>query len=154
MRSSSRKLSSIVFSACLVASAFALGGDASAGLQWCEDDPVFVVNGAIIDVTTAFPSEHMSSIKGPIEFELLVPANATAAVVALPGAVPATGKVTHSLPAYRGLLAVPVVVRVTVPASASFEIRTRVTGTYAWVSSTVYGKSNVTTTVKYYLFGL
>ena len=70
------------------------------------------------------------------------------------GTVPVTAKITRSLPASWGLLAVPVVVKVTVPASASFDTSTHVTGTYLWLSSTVKGKSNVTTKVSYTLIGL
>jgi hypothetical protein len=152
---SGKFLSAMAFSICLVASSLALGANADAGVQWCEEDPVFIVNGAIVDVTTAFPADAISSIKGPVAFELLVPSNAVAAVVALPGAVPMTATITKSLPA-TGLLSlgVPVVVKVTVKASKSFETRTKVTGTYLGLSSTVYGKSNRTTRVNYTLIGL
>ncbi len=75
--------------------------------------------------------------------------------MSLPGAVPMTAKISHSLPA-TGLLSlgVPVIVKVTVNASASFETKTKVTGTYLLLSSTAYGKSNVTTQVSYTLIGL
>jgi len=84
-----------------------------------------------------------------------VPSNAIAAVVALPGSVPMTAKITKSLPA-NGLLSlgVPIVVKVTVTASKSFDTKTKVAGTYLWLSSTAYGKSNVTTFVRYTLIGL
>jgi hypothetical protein len=39
-------------------------------------------------------------------------------------------------------------------ANASFDTKTNVTGTYLWLSSTAYGKSNVTTLVRYTLIGL
>jgi hypothetical protein len=125
------------------------------GQQWCESDPLFVVNGSIIDVTTAFPAAYKSSIEEPIEIELLVPRNAVAAVVSLPTDVPMTAKISRVLPS-GGLLSlgVPVIVRVTVRAPESFDTRTKVTGTYLWVSSTVYGKSNVTTQVRYTLIGI
>jgi hypothetical protein len=97
----------------------------------------------------------MSTIKEPVALELLVPTNAIAAVVSLPADVPMTAKVSRVLPA-TGLLSlgVPVVVKVTINATASFDTKTKVTGTYLWLSSTVYGKSNVTTQVKYTLVGL
>jgi hypothetical protein len=145
----------IVFTVAFAFSTFAMGPSADAGVQWCEEDPVFAVNGALVDVTTTFPASYMSTVKGPVEFELLVPSNAIAAVVALPGDIPMTAKITKSLPA-TGLLSlgVPVVVKVTIKASASFDTKTTVTGTYLWLSSTAYGKSNVTTQVKYTLIGL
>jgi hypothetical protein len=132
-----------------------MGLDADAGVQWCESDPLFVVNGAIVDVTTAFPDGYKDSLKEPIAIELLVPTNAIAAVVSLPTEVPMTAKISRVLPS-GGLLSlgVPVIVKVTYKASASFDTKTRITGTFLWLSSTVYGKSNVTTQVKYTLIGL
>lgn len=144
-----------LFAVAFVVSTLVLGLDADAGVQWCESDPVFVVNGGVIDVTTAFPAGYMNSIKEPILIELLVPTNAIAAVVSLPTAVPMTAKISKVLPS-DGLLSigVPVIVKVTVKATASFETRTSITGTFLWLSSTVYGKSNVTTQVRYTLIGL
>jgi len=84
-----------------------------------------------------------------------VPSNAIATVVSLPAAVPTTAKISRVLPA-TGLLSlgVPVIVKVTINATASFDTKTQVTGTFLWLSSTAYGKSNVTTQVKYTLIGL
>ncbi len=145
----------LAFTVAFGLSTLVLGLDADAGVQWCEEDPVFTVNGALLDVTTAFPAGYASTIKGAVAFELLVPSNAVAAVVSLPGAVPMTAKISHTLPA-TGLLSlgVPVIVKVTVKASASFDTKTSVSGTYLWLSSTAYGKSNVTTQVSYTLIGL
>jgi hypothetical protein len=148
-------LGKFAFAIAFTFSTFVGGIDADAGVQWCESDPLFVVNGSIIDVTTAVPVGYISAIKEPILIELLVPENAIATVVSLPTNVPMTAKISKVLPA-TGLLSlgVPVVVKVTVKASASFDTRTKITGTYLWLSSTVYGKSNVTTRVKYTLIGL
>jgi hypothetical protein len=152
---SGKFLSAMAFSICLVASSLALGANADAGVQWCEEDPLFIVNGSLLDVTTAIPMDAIESIKEPIEFELLVPSNAVAAVVTIPAAVPMTAKITKSLPPSDLLeLGTPVVVKVTVKAKGSFDTRTRVVGTYGWLASYVYGKSNLTTQVKYYLIGL
>jgi hypothetical protein len=136
-------------------STLVFGLQADAGVQWCESDPVFVVNGAIVDVTTAFPAGYTSSLKEPIAIELLVPTNSIAAVVSLPTKVPMTAKISRVLPS-GGLLSlgVPVIVKVTYKASASFDTKTKITGTFLWLSSTVYGKSNVTTQVRYTLIGL
>ena len=66
-----------------------------------------------------------------------------------------TAKISSVLPA-NGLLSlgVPVIVKVTVTSTQSFDTKTKVTGTYLWLSSTAYGKSNVTTQVRYTLIGL
>ena len=148
-------LGKLLFTFAFGFSTFVLGLDADAGVQWCESDPLFLVNGAILDVTTAFPAGYTSTLKEPIAIELLVPTNAIAAVVSLPTNVPMTAKISPVLSS-GGLLSlgVPVVVKVTYKASASFDTKTKVTGTYLWLSSTVYGKSNVTTQVKYTLIGL
>jgi hypothetical protein len=144
-----------LFAIAFAFSTFVMGIDADAGVQWCESDPLFVVNGAIIDVTTAFPLGYKGTLNEPIAIELLVPTNAIAAVVSLPTAVPMTAKISKVLPS-GGLLSlgVPVIVKVTYRASASFDTRTKITGTFLWLSSTVYGKSNVTTQVRYTLIGL
>jgi hypothetical protein len=145
----------LLFAVAFVFSTFVMGVDANAGVQWCESDPIFLVNGAIVDVTTAFPDGYQDNIKEPIAIELLVPTNATALVVSLPTEVPMTAKISNVLPS-GGLLSlgVPVIVKVTYKANASFDTRTKVTGTFLWLSSTVYGKSNVTTQVRYTLVGL
>lgn len=126
-------------------------GKADAGVEWCSEDPVFIVNGNIVDVTTSFPAQYIESIKGPIVFELLVPENVIAAVVTVSGRVPLEGKVTKSLPRWWGLVGLPVVVRVTMKASSSFETRTQVTGTGLFLTTTVYGKSNQDTVASYKL---
>ena len=145
----------LAFTLAFAFSTLALGVGADAGVQWCESDPVFVVNGSIVDVTTGFPANYTGTLKGAVAYELLVPSNAIAAVVSLPANVPTTAKISRVLPA-TGLLSlgVPVIVRVTINATASFQTKTQVTGTYLWLSSTAYGKSNVTTQVKYTLIGL
>src|SRR6266446_963344 len=145
----------VAFTLAFSFSTLVLGLQADAGVQWCESDPLFLVNGAIVDVTTAFPAGYTSTLNQPIAIELLVPTNAIAAVVSLPTNVPMTAKISRVLSS-GGLLSlgVPVIVNVTYKASASFDTRTKVTGTFLWLSSTVYGKSNVTTQVKFTLIGL
>ncbi|MEO8633162.1 MAG: hypothetical protein ABI466_07355 [Chloroflexota bacterium] len=126
-------------------------GKADAGVEWCSEDPVFIVNGNIVDVTTRFPAAYLKNIKGPVLFELLVPENVIAAVLTLPGSVPLEGRVLKTLPRWWGLLGLPVVVRVTFNATASFETQTQVTGTGLFLTTTVNGKSNQVTTASYRL---
>jgi hypothetical protein len=148
-------LGKLVFALAFTISTLTLGLGADAGVQWCESDPLFLVNGGIVDVTTAFPAGYKAHIKGPVAIELLVPTNAIAVVLSLPTEVPMTAKISRVLPS-GGLLSlgVPVIVRVTIQSTASFETRTKITGTFLRLSSTVYGKSNVTTQVRYTLIGL
>jgi hypothetical protein len=145
----------LAFTLAFAFSTLTLGLGADAGVQWCESDPVFLVNGALVDVTTGFPASYTGTLKGAVAYEVLVPSNAIALVVSLPANVPTTAKISRVLPA-TGLLSlgVPVIVKVTINATASFQTKTQVTGTFLWLSSTAYGKSNVTTQVKYTLIGL
>ena len=126
-------------------------GKAEAGVEWCSEDPTFVVNGNIIDLNTRFLAEYKSLVKPPVVVELLVPENAVAAVLTLPGSVPVVGKVTKSLPRWWGLLNMPVVARVTVNATGSFDHYTRVIGTGLWLTGEVTGKTNQSTTKTFYL---
>jgi hypothetical protein len=126
-------------------------GKADAGVEWCSEDPTFIVNGNVIDLNTRFPAEYKSLIKPPVVVELLVPSNATAAVLTLPGSVPVVGKVTKSLPRWWGLLNMPVIARVTVNATGSFDHYTRAIGTGLWLAGEVKGKSNQITTTTFYL---
>ena len=127
------------------------GGKADAGVEWCSEDPLFIVNGNIVDVTTSFPAKYIDKVKGPVVFELHVPENTIAAVVTVSGRVPLEGKVIKSLPRWWGLLGLPVIVRVYLNATASFETVTRVTGTGLFLTTTVNGKSNQVTTANYKL---
>jgi hypothetical protein len=126
-------------------------GKADAGVEWCSEDPTFIVNGNVIDLNTQFLAEYKSKVKPPVVVELLVPSNAIAAVLALPGSVPVVGKVTKSLPRWWGLLNMPVIARVTVNATASFDHYTRAIGTGLWLTGVVTGKTNTTTTKTFYL---
>ena len=144
-----------VFAIAFCFSTLAMGLGADAGVSWCESDPLFVVNGAILDVTTGFPVGYRSSIKEPVALELLVPTNAVALVLSLPTDIAMTAKISRVLsPGGLLSLGVPVIVKVTIKSTASFDTRTKVTGTFLLQSSTVYGKSNVTTQVRYTLIGL
>src|SRR5438094_5396559 len=87
----------LAFSLAFTLSTLVMGVGADAGVQWCESDPLFVVNGAILDVTTAFPASYTSTLKDPIAIELQVPTNAIAAVVSLPTNVPRSEEHTSEL---------------------------------------------------------
>jgi hypothetical protein len=126
-------------------------GKADAGFEWCSEDPTFIVNGNIIDINTRFLAKYKSMVKPPVVVELLVPSNAIAAVVTLPGSVPVVGKVTKSLPRWWGLLNMPVVARITVNATGSFEHYTRAIGTGLFLTSEFKGYSNQVTTKKFNL---
>lgn len=137
--------------ACVLLVTMLSAGKADAGFEWCSEDPTFIVNGNIIDLNTQFLAEYKSLVKPPVVVELLVPSNAIAAVLTLPGSVPVQGKVTKSLPRWWGLLNMPVIARVTVNATGSFEHYTRAIGTGLWLTSTVTGKTNQVTSTTFYL---
>src|SRR6266850_2357266 len=59
-------LGKLVFTLAFAFSTLTLGIGADAGVHWCESDPLFLVNGAVLDVTTGFPDGYKASLKGPI----------------------------------------------------------------------------------------
>jgi hypothetical protein len=138
----------------MVVAMLASGMSAWAGPQWCEEDPEFLVNGALVDVTTVFAGQYASSIHGSVHFDLQVPSNVVAVAVKLPGTVPVTASISRTLPAYHGLLAVPVVITVSMHASAHFPTYTRVTGLTNWIASGHYGDSERGTRVRFTMLGL
>lgn len=143
-----RRISAELSAGALLCSLVLLGGEVSAGPQWCEEDPEFVVNGNVVDVTTTFDGQYASSVKGNVVFVLKVPVNTLAAVVALPGTVPLEASVSYSLPAWSGSGKIPVVATVSVKASKSFATSTSTTGTAVELTATTAGTSNTTTVHK------
>jgi len=129
------------------------GSLAAAGHQWCEEDPEFLVNGALVDVTTIFPGDYASKVTN-VHFDLQVPSNALAVVVSLPGTVPVTASISRTLPAYYGLLSVPVVLTVTMDTNTSFSHSTHITGTAGTLINTVYGTSTHPMKAKFAMYGL
>jgi hypothetical protein len=126
-------------------------GKADAGFEWCSEDPTFIVNGNLIDINTRFLAQYKSIVKPPVVVELLVPSNAIAAVVSLPGSVPVQGKVTKSLPRWWGLLNMPAVARVTVNATGSFQFYSRALGTGVWLTTEWAGQTNQVSSKTFYL---
>ena len=144
----------LVTAVCLVASLWLSSSAAWAGPQWCEEDPEFIVNGALVDVTTLFPGSYAQYVNGPVNFNVQVPSNATAAAVKLPGTIPVTATISRTLPAYYGLLNVPVVVTVSMNSSVSFPTTTSITGLGGTIVNFAYGSSTYPTLVKFYMYGL
>jgi hypothetical protein len=132
---------------------FALQGSASAGVQWCEEDPEFLVNGAIVDVTTWFPGSYAATTRS-VHFDMQVPSNVIAAVVSLPGTVPVTASISRTLPPYYRLLRIPVVVTVTVNSSSTFQHVTTITGLGGTLVSGIYGWSHTPLKTKFSMYGL
>ena len=130
-----------------------LGAAAWAGPQWCEEDPEFLVNGALVDVTTFFPGDYAANVSR-VHFDLQVPSNAVAVVLSLPGTVPATASISRTLPPYWGLLRVPVVLTVTTYTTSTFSTYTHVTGLGGTLLNTVQGTSTYPTKSKFYMYGL
>ncbi len=138
----------------LFASMAMSSASAWASPQWCEEDPEFLVNGRVVDVTTFFAGEHASKVK-KVHFDMQVPSNATALVLSLPGTVPVTASISKTLPPYYGLLAdIPVVVSVTLDTSSSFSTYTQVTGLSTTLVSGTWSWSTYGTKLKFKLAGL
>lgn len=127
---------------------------AFAGPQWCEEDPEFIVNGAVVDVTTLFDAGYASSIRGSVNFVLQVPANVTAAVVAIPGDVPVSASISPTLSPYYGIGQIPVVLSVSMKTSAKFDTYTQITGLSGYLFTSVSGTSTKTTRASFSMYGL
>jgi hypothetical protein len=149
------KIRSALMALAFVVSSLAMQGQAAAGVQWCEEDPVFLVNGGLVDITMKFEAQYVSKIKGSVHFDLQIPANAIGIVVALPANPPATASVRRTLPANWSLLTTPVVLTVTMDASgASFPTYTRVLGTGAKLLTTFTGDSKHPVQEKFKMYGV
>ena len=152
-----RSLPIVLSLALSLASLFLVSSPAAAGANWCEGDPVFTAGGNLIDVTTTFSGDYAGTLAAPLDFELLVPSNALLpAVISLQGSVPVSGRISRTLPPSYSLLSMPVVLRVSTKATASFTTYTRVTGVTKWgwsvaLLNTVSGTSN---SVQQYRFAL
>lgn len=137
----------------LIAAMVAGGTPAWAGPQWCEEDPEFIVNGAVVDVTTLFPSDYAKYVTGTVNFDMQVPTNVVAYTLALPGTIPVTAQVRKTLPAYYGIGKIPVIVTVTMTSSVGFQTYTQVTGTQGLLVSGIYGTSTKPTDAKFSMYG-
>ena len=136
----------------VLVSVFLSSSSATAAPQWCEEDPEFLVNGAVVDVTTWFPGQYAATTKG-VHFEMQVPSNAVAAVLSLPGTVPVTASISKTLPPYYGIGRVPVVVTITVNSSSNFQHVTTITGMGGTLLSWQYGWSQSPAKYKFYMWG-
>ena len=125
-----------------------------AGPQWCEEDPEFVVNGAIVDVTTLFDASYASTVSGSVNFVMYVPSNVTAAVLSLPGTIPVTAQVSRTLSPYYGIGKIPVLVAVSMRSSGSFDTYTQITGLGGSLFTSVSGTSTKTTKASFSMYGL
>lgn len=148
-----RSLPAIVVAA-IAASLITFSSPAVAGPQWCEEDPEFIVNGSVVDVTTLFDASYASSIKGSVNFVLQVPSNVTAVVVALPGSVPVSASISPTLSPYYGIGKIPVVLSVSMKTNATFDTYTQITGTAGMLLTTVTGTSAKPTRASFAMYGL
>src|SRR5438128_250754 len=138
-----------------LASSLVTQSQAAAGVQWCEEDPVFLVNGSVMDVTTVFDGQYTSKIKGTVHFDLQIPENAIAAALSLPGDVPVSATIRNTLPWSSSLLSVPVLLTVTMDTSgASFATYTKVTGTAGKIFTSFSGDSKWGTKAKFSMYGV
>ena len=147
-----KRVATTVFA--LLATLWLTSSSAYAGPQWCEEDPEFLVNGAIVDVTTTFAGSYASSVHGSVNFTVQVPSNALAIALKLPGTIPVTATISRTLPPYHGLLAVPVVITVSMDSSTAFTTHTSVTGLAGSVFNSSYGTSTTPQKLKFYMYGL
>jgi len=136
--------------AAAVALSVVFSSSALAGPNWCEEDPVFSVNGIEVDITTGFDLSSQPYAKSAT-FELQVPSNVIAVQVTTPGTVPITTKISPVLPAWSGSGNIPVVSLVTVAGTKSFSTSTQIAGMYGTLASWTPGSSNKTQKISFSL---
>ena len=138
-------LRSVLF---ILVALIATGAVAHAETEWCAEDPVLVIDGRVVDITTTFDRAYLGTIRDAILFEVEVPENVmSVAAIGVSTFVPHEIQISRTLPAWDGLGSLPVVARVTVRADASFDTFTRITGGQD-LSELVPGLSNRPTRVK------
>jgi hypothetical protein len=123
---------------------------ALAGPKWCEEDPVFSVNGIEVDITTGFDLSSLPYAQSAT-FELQVPSNVVAVQVTTPGTVPITTTISKVLAPYSGTGPIPVVSLVTVKGTKSFPTSTQIVGLYGTLASWTDGTSNKTQKISFSL---
>jgi hypothetical protein len=62
--------------------ALRLADDASAGRTWCRTDPVFKIDGQVVDVWVASDVAMKTAATGPTKIALTVPVGCSASVIA------------------------------------------------------------------------
>lgn len=131
---------------------------AVAGPDWCEEDPIVVVDGYVADLVAGYDGAYRASITGAIRYEVHVPVNVSSTrSYIVPGTVEQEVVFVRSLPAWSGSGGLPMTVKVSVPSTVDFLTRLTVTtfgglGQQVIVRDTVYGTSTTGITVSFDLF--
>ena len=127
----------------------AMATPASAGREWCEEDPVLTIDGRTVDYTASFPADYVSGTT--INWTFHIPVNvlvATAVTTPAVGSpsVPSTVTIVRDQPAYLLLSDATVIATVVYASSSSYSTSTAVQGlNSAW--TTYSGKSNKKQTI-------
>jgi hypothetical protein len=124
-------------------------------VEWCEWDPVLVVDGHRSDVKLFFPLEYKSTLTAPVTFVFHVPQGSQAHASYPKNQGPQSVSITYDGPARsgnNGKSGAPVVVTVdaSVSAPAVFQTRTVVLVAHQ-APITKLGTSNATTSITYTL---
>jgi hypothetical protein len=112
----------------------ALSAPAVAAPKWCEADPVITIDGSWAQVITKFDTAYLTTLTGPLAYDIYVPdfAYADTSVYLPPSPVQRTVNV-YALPASYWpdwtSAKVKLEVRMYLPASAGFTTLSDVTGT-------------------------
>ena len=130
-------LTGVIILAALVLGLFAMRpGNASAGLAWCESDPIISVNGQLISVAISVPVYNVDDVdEARVTFH--VPSNVEARVVFVDQSLfPERARIVRDQPAWDGRSTLKIPVDVEVESKHHrFPIRLKVldaTGQTAW----------------------
>lgn len=132
-----------VISAAIIALASAQPAQAR-GLQWCEEDPILMIDGRVVDYTAAIPTVNLPGTT--VHWVFHIPSNVVRASAVTPPAlgskpIPSTVAIYRDLAPYKLLSAAAVRTTVTVSGTGQFPTIIKVKGTNA-VWTTYDGRSN------------
>lgn len=103
---------------------------ALAGREWCARDPILqFADGSRVQWVVQFDPVDLPTLTGPVTFSYVVPSNVGPIVVGFPSsASPETVRIAYTGKTWSGKGAIPVNVRVTLAATATFKTVTSVRG--------------------------
>lgn len=111
-----------------------LSSPADAAPKWCEDDPIVVIGGSWAQVLTKFESRYISTITGPLAYDIYVPDSVYSYTrVYLPPSPVAKTVNVHALPTgywpdWSSPGKIKLEIRMLVPATSEFTTLSDVTG--------------------------
>ncbi len=129
----------------------ALGTSAVASPEWCQNDPVLVVEGRQVHIVTAIAWSDVGKVTGPLSYEISLPANVHASVATPNGpALQSSVTIVRTTEEWSGG-GIPVTVRLTVSATEAFPTTVTVSGPGLDTTLTTQKSSSEPATIQFTL---